>query len=258
MKKMIEFIVRFPVWANVLLFSVLGFGLISLSQMSYSFFPELQTDFISIQVIYPGASPQEIEEGVVLKIEENLDGLEGIDRVTSISRENSATVSVEVASGYDLDKVLIDVKNAVDQINSFPQGIEKPVMGYQDPETKAAAKKGMKAVKGQTFPSGGAKKKAMTKVGGPKTAPATECMDVPDGAYPDGAIAAGGCRLLEKLAAGTKPFFLSVGFAKPHLPFVAPKKYWDMYDRKKLSIHEFQKRSKNGPEIAYHNSGELR
>jgi multidrug efflux pump subunit AcrB len=137
MKKIISFLVRHPVWGNVILFSVLGFGIISFFQMKYSLFPELQSDFITIQVIFPGASPQEMEEGVVLKIEENLDGLEGVERVTSVSRENSATVSVEIVYGYDLDRALADVKNAVDQINSFPIGIEEPVIFEQKFRSRA-------------------------------------------------------------------------------------------------------------------------
>ena len=131
MYKIISFLVRYPVWSNVLLFSILIFGLITFSQMRYSFFPELESDFISIQVVYPGASPQEVEEGVVLKIEENLDGIEGIERVTSVSRENGAVVSVEISYGYNLNDMLAEVKNAVDQINSFPVGIEKPVIFEQ-------------------------------------------------------------------------------------------------------------------------------
>ncbi len=131
MSKIISFLVRNPIWSNVFLFGILIFGLITFSQMTYSFFPELESDFISIQVIYPGASPQEVEEGVVLKIEENLDGIEGIERVTSVSRENGAIVSVEIAYGNDLNDMLADVKNVVDQINSFPVGIEKPVIFEQ-------------------------------------------------------------------------------------------------------------------------------
>lgn len=131
MKKLIAFFIRYPVWANVLLFSIIGFGILSFVQIRFSFFPELQTDFISIQVAYPGASPQEVEEGVILKIEENLDGLEGIDRVTSVSRENSGIVTVEASTGADINKVLQDVKNAVDRINSFPLGSEKPVIFEQ-------------------------------------------------------------------------------------------------------------------------------
>ena len=75
MTKIISFLVRHPVWGNVILYSVLGFGIISFFQMNYSLFPELQSDFITIQVIFPGASPQEMEEGVVLKIEENFSSL---------------------------------------------------------------------------------------------------------------------------------------------------------------------------------------
>ena len=140
----------------------------------------------------------------------------------------------------------------------FNRTVPRPVRGYHDPATKEAIKLGRKAIKGKKFRSGGAKIRAMAKVGGPRTAPATECWDVPDDAYPDGALAKAGCRLLEKLSGGDKPFFLSVGFYKPHLPFVAPKKYWDMYDRESLTLHPFQKHSRDGPEIAYHNSGELR
>jgi multidrug efflux pump subunit AcrB len=112
----------------VVLFSVLGFGLISFFQMRYSSFPEVQSGVIQIQVAYPGASPQEVEEGVVLKIEENLEGIEGIDRITSISRENFGSVDVEAEYRVDISRLLADVKNAVDRINSFPQGSEKPVI----------------------------------------------------------------------------------------------------------------------------------
>ena len=150
---------------------------------------------------------------------------------------------------------------------SIPYGSEKlqfssqaprPMRGYQNPETKAAAKRGNEAIKGRTFRSGSARNVAVAEAAGPMAAPATECMDVPDTAYNDGALAEAGCRMLEDLAAGGKPFFLSVGFFKPHLPFVAPKKYWDLYDRGSIAVHPFQGHAENSPEIAYHSSGELR
>ena len=134
----------------------------------------------------------------------------------------------------------------------------KPVRGYLRPETQEAQKRGRAAIKGKKFRSGSARNRAIAKVAGEMAAPATECMDVPDDAYGDGALAAAGCRQLEKLAAGSKPFFLSVGFHKPHLPFVAPKRYWDLYDRDKIALAPFQEHSKNAVEIAYHTSGELR
>jgi len=85
-----------------------------------------------VSVVYPGASPEEVEEGVVLKIEEKLDGLEGVERVTSTSRENSGRVTVEVIEGKDIDKVLTDVKNAVDGIVAFPDGAETPLVYEQE------------------------------------------------------------------------------------------------------------------------------
>ncbi|HHM21403.1 MAG TPA: efflux RND transporter permease subunit, partial [Bacteroidetes bacterium] len=84
-------------------------------------------NIINIAIRYPGASPEEIEEGVVLKIEDNLRGLVGVDRVVSTSRENSASIVVEGFREYDIDVLLSDVKNAVDRVPSFPAGMEPPV-----------------------------------------------------------------------------------------------------------------------------------
>ncbi|MEZ5359998.1 MAG: efflux RND transporter permease subunit [Candidatus Zixiibacteriota bacterium] len=131
MKRITEFMVRYPIWVTVIMFTVVVFGLISLAQMRYSFFPENPPDYIYVEVVYPGASPEEVAEGVVLKIEDNLDGIEGVERVTSTSRENSGVVRVEIVLGADIDKVLADVKNAVDRINSFPGEVENPVI-YAD------------------------------------------------------------------------------------------------------------------------------
>ncbi len=133
--------------------------------------------------------------------------------------------------------------------------------GYLNPQTQQAFMIGREAIKGQKFKSGGAQKIAMTKAGGVMTAPATECLeiDVPDNAYYDGAMTDAACDLLAQLANGDKPFFLSVGYLKPHLPFVAPKKYWEMYKRDAIKINPFQEMANDSPEFAYNrNYGELR
>lgn len=137
MKNVIEFFTKYKVWTNVVLFSVVGFGLLFFYNMRYSSFPEIPPDVITIQVVYPGASPEEVEEGVILKIEENIDGIEGIERITSTSRENFGTVSVELIKDTDLEKALNDVKNAVDRISSFPIGAEKPIIFEQKFRTRA-------------------------------------------------------------------------------------------------------------------------
>jgi len=128
MKKAVAFFIRYPIWTNVLMLSIIGFGLLCWYGMKYSFFPEIPPDMIIIEVEFIGGSPEEVEEGVVLKIEENIEGIEGIERITSVSRENTARVTVEVMKGEDVDKVLQDVKNAVDRISSFPKNSEKPVI----------------------------------------------------------------------------------------------------------------------------------
>jgi iduronate 2-sulfatase len=88
--------------------------------------------------------------------------------------------------------------------------------------------------------------------------PPTECLDVPDDAYADGAIANWAVAQLERSAADGKPFFLTVGFRKPHLPFVAPQKYWDLYDRESLRLPENSEQAAGSPEFAYSSWGELR
>ncbi|MEX1241416.1 MAG: sulfatase [Cyclobacteriaceae bacterium] len=88
--------------------------------------------------------------------------------------------------------------------------------------------------------------------------PAFEKADLPDNAYPDGKIADGAVASLQKLALGGKPFFLAVGFLKPHLPFNAPKKYWDLYDPSAIVLPAHQSPPDHAPAFAGHNSGELR
>ncbi len=87
---------------------------------------------------------------------------------------------------------------------------------------------------------------------------ATECADVPDNTYHDGKLTEMAIQLIDSLSGNKKPFFLAVGFLKPHLPFVAPKKYWDKYDRNEFEVAPYQKKALNSPDIAYHNSGELK
>jgi len=88
--------------------------------------------------------------------------------------------------------------------------------------------------------------------------PSYECVDVPYDAYSDGAIVKHGIQLMDSLVNLNQPFFLAVGFHRPHLPFTAPKKYWDLYDKNKFSLAPYQEPAAGSPPIAYHNSGELR
>ncbi|MFX0558529.1 efflux RND transporter permease subunit [Maribacter sp. CXY002] len=124
MRKIIEYFIRYHVAVNVVVISFALFGIVGARSLKSSFFPLTDSKNISISITYPGASPQEVEEGIVLKIEDNLKGLEGVDRVTSTSRENSGTINIEIEKGRDIDFMLLEVKNAVDRVPTFPTGME--------------------------------------------------------------------------------------------------------------------------------------
>ncbi len=124
MKAIVDFFIRNSVAGNLLMFVILLFGWFGLRSMKSTFFPPTPEKIISIQAALPGASPEEIEQGIVLKIEENLKGLTGIEQVNSVSSENAAQITVEIISGYDINLIKQDVENAVNQISSFPAGME--------------------------------------------------------------------------------------------------------------------------------------
>ena len=128
MRKVITYFIKYPVAVNVMILAFLIFGVAGALNIKSSFFPLIDSQLIRITLAYPGASPVEMEEGVVLKIEDNLKGIVGVERVTSVSRENTASVNVEVEKGKNIDIVLSDVKNAVDRVPSFPSGMEPPVV----------------------------------------------------------------------------------------------------------------------------------
>ncbi len=128
MKKIISYFIKYPVAVNILILAFIIFGVIGAFSIKSSFFPLTDSKLININLNYPGASPSEMEEGVVLKIEDNLKGIVGVDRITSVSRENSATITVETVKGKNIDVVLADVKNAVDRVPSFPSGMEPPII----------------------------------------------------------------------------------------------------------------------------------
>lgn len=132
MKKVINYFIKYHVAVNVVILAFLLFGVLGVSSLKSSFFPLNESHIVQISVTYPGASPQEIEEGVVLKIEDNLKGLAGVERVTSVSRENSGSITVEVEKERDIDFMLLQVKNAVDRVPSFPSGMEPLVVSKKE------------------------------------------------------------------------------------------------------------------------------
>lgn len=132
MRKLIAYFIKYHVAVNIFILAFVAFGIIGIISLKSSFFPLVDSKIINVNIAYPGASPQEIEEGVVLKIEDNLKGLKGVDRVTSVSRENSGTITVEIEKGENIDFMLLEVKNAVDRVPSFPTGMEPLVVAKRE------------------------------------------------------------------------------------------------------------------------------
>lgn len=132
MRKIINYFIRYHVAVNVVILAFLLFGILGAKSLKSSFFPLTESHIVQISVVYPGASPAEIEEGVVLKIEDNLKGLEGVERVTSVSRENSGSITVEVEKERNIDFMLLQVKNAVDRVPSYPTGMEPLVVSKRE------------------------------------------------------------------------------------------------------------------------------
>lgn len=130
-KSLVEYFVKFPILANIIIALTLIGGVVSLVNTNKSFFPTRPDKNINIQVAYPGASPEEMEEGVTLKIEEALNSIAGIDEIISTSSENSANITIVTLESYDIDEVYTDVKNAVDGISAFPVSAEKPIIFKQ-------------------------------------------------------------------------------------------------------------------------------
>uniref|UniRef100_UPI003F6BB011 efflux RND transporter permease subunit n=1 Tax=Winogradskyella sp. TaxID=1883156 RepID=UPI003F6BB011 len=132
MRKIISFFIRYHVAVNIVIGAFVVFGLLGFFSLKSSFFPLVESKIINVNITYPGASPQEIEEGIVLQIEDNLKGLRGVDRVTSVSRENSGTITVEIEKGENIDFMLLEVKNAVDRVPSYPTGMEPLIVAKRE------------------------------------------------------------------------------------------------------------------------------
>lgn len=112
--------------ANLIMWVCLIGGLIMLTRIKQEVFPEFDADTVSVSVLYPGASPEEVEKGIVLAIEERVSGLDGVKNVSSSSTEGLGTVTVESLAGADVERLAQDVKGEVDRITSFPDDAETP------------------------------------------------------------------------------------------------------------------------------------
>jgi multidrug efflux pump subunit AcrB len=130
MKRAIAWFAENHVAANLLMLMLVVGGLAALPAIQQKSFPDIDVEVIQIGVTYLGAAPEEVEEGVCVRIEEEIQGIDGIDTMTSTAAEGACGVSAELTSGYPVDRALSEIKNAVDAITTFPEETEKPIVSH--------------------------------------------------------------------------------------------------------------------------------
>jgi len=117
-----------PVVANILMITILAAGIFTGLKVRKEGFPAFASETVTVRVPIRGGTPENVERGVAIKIEESLESVDGIEHIRSVSKDNIATITVQAKEGYAITKLLDDVKIQVDAIPSFPEQAEKPVV----------------------------------------------------------------------------------------------------------------------------------
>ncbi len=126
MKALIGWMARHPVAANLLMLLIVFAGLVNMATTKQEVFPEINFDTIEVRVVYQGATPDEIEESIVQRIEEQIQGIDGIDRLTGVAAEGVGVVRAELSRGTQTSRKLDEIRSAVDRITTFPEQAERP------------------------------------------------------------------------------------------------------------------------------------
>jgi len=124
----IEWFARNAVAANLLMIILLLGGLYSVVTIKKESQPPFDTNLITVAMPFLGSSPEDVEEGILIKIEEAIQDIEGIEEIISTGRRGNGTVQIEVSSGYDVPEVMTEIKSRVDAISTFPENTEKPIV----------------------------------------------------------------------------------------------------------------------------------
>ena len=127
----ISYMASHPIAANLLMILFIGGGVWSMYSVQKEVFPQFQLDIVNVSVVYPGAAPSEVEQGILLPVEEAIRGVQGIREVTSTAREGSGSITIELVAGTDRMKAFQDIDQAVNRIRTFPDDIEEPEVQLQ-------------------------------------------------------------------------------------------------------------------------------
>lgn len=132
----IAFMAQNPIAANLLMIILLGGGIWTMFNIQKEVFPQFQLDIVDVSVVYPGAAPAEVEQGILQPVEEAIRAVQGIKEITSTAYEGSGTVSIELVAGTDRMKTYQDIDQAVNRIRTFPDDIEEPQVELQSNQTE--------------------------------------------------------------------------------------------------------------------------
>jgi len=137
MNGIISWMARNGVAANLLMVFMLIAGAANFFQITVKLFPELDENIITVSVIYPGASPTEVEESIIRRIEEKVESVEEILDITAVANEGMGTVTIELVQGADTQLRLDDITSQVDQITTFPVDAEEPQISLRSNSQRA-------------------------------------------------------------------------------------------------------------------------
>lgn len=127
----IAFMARNSIAANLLMIILIGGGIWTMFSIQKEVFPQFQLDFVEVSVVYPGAAPTEVEQGILLPVEEAIRGIQGIKEIVSTANEGSGNVLIELVAGTDRMQAFQDIDQAVRRIQTFPDDIERPQVNLQ-------------------------------------------------------------------------------------------------------------------------------
>ena len=129
---MIRFFAKHPTAANLLMLMFLLFGLVALPQIKRETFPEFSVPYIFASMGYPGASPEQVEQNLCLRMEEAVEGLSGINEMRCIAQEGSATLLIKLVSTANTSRALLDVQTQINGMQGLPAGLDPPIVREAD------------------------------------------------------------------------------------------------------------------------------
>ncbi len=127
----IAFMARNSIAANLLMIILIGGGIWTMFNIQKEVFPQFQLDYVEVSVMYPGAAPAEVEQGILLPVEEAIRGIQGIKEITSTANEGSGSILIELVAGTDRMQAFNDIDQGVRRIQTFPDDIERPQVNLQ-------------------------------------------------------------------------------------------------------------------------------